>query len=230
MHMHTRATDTTKLIAIGTGAAVLVWGASRRGRSGRWLAAASLPFFYHAFVGRWPQRAFARDANEETRRELGGSGGVRVHEAIRLERPVSEVYAFWRRLENLPRFMDHLSSVEETGPRLSHWVAKGPAGIRVEWDAELFNEEENKLLAWRSLPGSDVVTAGSVNFASVRNGQETQVSVTLQYSPPAGKAGAAFAALFGAEPSQTIREDLRKFKQVLEAGEIPQATPTASRM
>lgn len=119
--------------------------------------------------------------------------------------------------------MSHLNRVTETSHRQSHWVAAGPAGLAVEWDAEIFNEIENRLVAWRSMPGSDVVTAGSVNFDAVRGGRSTQVSVNLQYQPPAGKTGALFASLFGRAPSQTIREDLRHLKQLLEAGEIPRA-------
>jgi uncharacterized membrane protein len=106
----------------------------------------------------------------------------------------------------------------------SHWVAAGPADLTVEWDAEIINEVENQVIGWQSLPGSDVVTAGSVNFDTARDGRSTQVSVHLQYAPPAGKAGVLAASLFGREPSQTIREDLRHFKQLLEAGEIPRAT------
>jgi uncharacterized membrane protein len=117
--------------------------------------------------------------------------------------------------------------VTEGADGRSHWVTSGPAGLAVEWDAEIINEVENKVLAWSSLPGSDVVTAGSVNFDAARCGRSTQVSVHLQYAPPAGKAGALVASLFGREPSQTIREDLRHFKQLLEAGEIPRATATA---
>ena len=121
--------------------------------------------------------------------------------------------------------MTHLDRVTETSARHSHWVAAGPAGLTVEWDAEIINEVENKLLAWRSLPGSDVVTAGSVNFEAVRGGRSTRSACNLQYAPPAGKAGALVASLFGREPSQTIREDLRRFKQLLEAGEIPRRRP-----
>jgi uncharacterized membrane protein len=120
--------------------------------------------------------------------------------------------------------MTHLDRVTETSDGKSHWVARGPAGLAVEWDAEIINEVENQVIGWRSLPGSDVVTAGSVNFDTARDGRSTQVSVHLQYGPPAGKAGALAAALFGREPSQMIREDLRHFKQLLEAGEIPRAT------
>ena len=99
--------------------------------------------------------------------------------------------------------------------------------MRVEWDAEIINEIENMLIAWRSLPGSDVVVAGSVNFDRVRGGRSTQVSVHLQYEPPAGRVGASVATVFGREPSQTIREDLRRLKQVLEAGELARAVPAA---
>jgi uncharacterized membrane protein len=106
-------------------------------------------------------------------------------------------------------------------------VANGPAGLAVTWNAEIVSEVENTLIAWRSLPGSDVVTAGSVTFTSARGGRSTQVSVRLQYAPPAGKAGALIASLFGREPSQTIREDMRHFKQQLEAGERPRATAKA---
>jgi uncharacterized membrane protein len=123
--------------------------------------------------------------------------------------------------------MTHLDRVTQLPGGKSHWVAAGPAGLAVEWDAEIINEVENQMLAWRSLPGSEVVTAGSVNFESAPGGRGTQVSVRLQYAPPAGKAGALIASLFGREPSQTVREDLRHFKQLLEAGEIPRATATA---
>jgi uncharacterized membrane protein len=151
---------------------------------------------------------------------------VHVRESIRLEVPRADVYGFWRHLENLPRFMTHLDRVTESSDGQSHWVAVGPAGLAVEWDAEISNEVENELIAWRSLPGSDDVTAGSVNFDAARAGRSTEVSVHLQYAPPAGRAGALIASLFG-EPAQTIREDLRHFKQLLEAGEIPRATATA---
>jgi len=119
--------------------------------------------------------------------------------------------------------MNHLTSVTELGDRKSHWIAKGPGGMAVEWDAEIINDVANKVIAWRSLPDSDVVTAGSVTFTPVRDGRSTEVKVNLQYDPPAGKAGAWVATLAGREPSQTIREDLRRVKQLLEAGEIARA-------
>ena len=177
-------------------------------------------------MGRWPD-VFNHARPDSTRSPLSGDRGIHVRESMRLEVPIGDVYRFWRRLENLPQVMTHLDRVVEGTDGRSHWSVSGPAGLAVEWDAEIINELENKVLAWRSLPGSDVVTAGSVNFDAVRGGRSTQVSVHLQYAPPAGKAGALVASLFGREPSQTIREDLRRVKQLLEAGEISRATAIA---
>jgi uncharacterized membrane protein len=145
--------------------------------------------------------------------------GVRVDESIVLHRPRGEVYRFWRRLENLPRFMDHLEAVTVLDDRRSHWTAKGPAGSRVEWDAEIHNEIPNELIAWRSLQGSEVDNAGSVHFMPTEHG-DTDVRVLLRYDPPAGKLGAAVARLFGEDPSRQVANDLRRLKQVVEVGEI----------
>jgi uncharacterized membrane protein len=214
-------------LALGTGALLLFVGISRRRASlGACLAISSAPLLYRGVTGHWPDLVSGGVQSGSTRTALGGERGVHVRESVRLEVPVAEVYRFWRRLDHLPQFMTHLERVTETADGTSQWVAAGPAGLAVTWHAEIINEVENKLLAWRSLPGSDVVTAGSVNFNEARGGRSTQVSVHLQYAPPAGKAGALVASLFGREPSQTVREDLRHFKQLLEAGEVPRATAT----
>jgi len=217
--------DAENWLALGTGALLLCIGASRRSAVGACLAVSSTPLLYRGITGRWPatSNGYGRD---DTRTVLAGERGVHVRESIRLELPVQNAYRFWRRLENLPRFMRHLDQVTEAADGKSHWVASGPAGLRVAWDAEIINEVENRVLAWRSLPGSAVVTAGSVNFDTARGGRSTQVSVHLQYAPPAGKAGAIVASLFGREPSQTIREDLRRFKQLLSSSR----TESASKM
>jgi uncharacterized membrane protein len=161
----------------------------------------------------------AADRESDTRRQLGGSAGIHVEEAVSINKPVSDVYRFWRNFENLPTFMKHLESVSLREEGISHWVASGPAGMKVEWDARIINEIENKLIGWQSLEGSMVSTAGSVNFRDTDRG--TDVRVHLQYNPPAGKAGAAVARLFGEEPHLQIHEDLRRFKQLMETGEIP---------
>ncbi len=201
--------------------AAMTYGFRKRSLGGMWLVAAATAIAYRALVGSWPGVSRDRAARGDTRAALGGNRGVHVRESVTLERPVGEVYRFWRQLENLPRFMTHLEQVADLGNGRSHWVAKGPAGMNVEWDAEIINEVENKTIGWRSLPGADVVSAGSVNFSPVRGGTGTQLSVQLQYSAPGGRAASWLATLTGREPSQTIREDLHRLKQLLEAGEIP---------
>jgi uncharacterized membrane protein len=157
----------------------------------------------------------------DTRAALRGPRGVNVLESVTISRPIEELYRFWRNLENLPSFMRHLESVEKVTDTISHWRAKGPAGMVVEWDAEIHNEVPNQVIGWRSLEGADVVSAGAVNFDSAAAGRGTRVTVHLQYSPPGGKVGAAVAKLFGRDAETEIREDLRRFKQLVEAGEVP---------
>lgn len=146
--------------------------------------------------------------------------GIKVEKSITIDKSPEELYSFWRRFENLPRFMNHLESVTTMGEGRSHWVAKAPAGSTVEWDAEVYNEKENELIAWRSLDGADVDNAGSVRFEPAVGGRGTTVRVTLRYDPPGGALGAAVARLFGENPEQQIDEDLRRFKQVMEIGEV----------
>ena len=116
--------------------------------------------------------------------------------------------------------MKNLESVTVLDESRSHWVAKGIGAAKVEWDAEIYNEKENELIAWRSLENADVVNAGSVRFQKAPQGQGTYVRVTVNYNPPAGKLGATLAQLLGGEPKQLIKEDLRRLKQLMEAGEI----------
>jgi uncharacterized membrane protein len=214
--------------SVAAGSVMIAYGLVRRTPRAAMLAVAGTPLVYRGMTGHCVvYEGLGVTTAADTKAALGGDAGVRVKESIRIERPVEELYRFWRRLENLPQCMDHLVRVEDRGDGRSHWVAKGPAGTKVEWDAEIFNDIENKLIAWKSLPGSSVVTAGSVHFDRVRDGRTTQITVTLQYSPPAGKLGSWAAWLFGREPSQTVREDLRRIKQVLEAGEVPRAHVTS---
>jgi len=145
--------------------------------------------------------------------------GVKISESVTINRPAAEIYRFWRELSNLPRVMRHLETVRVDGDR-SHWVAHGPLGHRVEWDAEIINDRPNELIAWRSLEGSEVGTAGSVHFVPAPGGRGTEVHVTLKYDPPMGKLGSWAAWLLGEEPSLQVREDLLRLKQLLEAGEI----------
>jgi uncharacterized membrane protein len=158
----------------------------------------------------------------------GAVGDIFVEKSMTVNRSPDECYRFWRNFENFPRFMQHLESVEEISDTRSHWVAVGPAGTRVEWDADLVADEPGALLAWRSLDNADVENAGIVRFETATGGRGTVVRVEMQYSPPGGMAGALFAKLFREEPSQQIDEDLRHFKQLMETGEISTTVGQAS--
>ena len=143
---------------------------------------------------------------------------VHVRQSVTILQPPDAVYSFFRNLENLPRFMEHLESVEASGKR-SHWRARGPLGSHVEWDAELV-EDTPECIEWRSLPGANVPNRGRVTFEAVPGGRGTELVVTLDYQPPAGALGARVARWFGKEPAQQVSADLRRLKQVMETGEV----------
>jgi uncharacterized membrane protein len=145
---------------------------------------------------------------------------VKVERAVTIEADRQALYDFWHDFENLPRFMEHLESVRVESPTRSHWVAKAPAGRVVEWDAEIINDVPGSLIAWKSAPNADVPNAGSVHFADAPGGRGTIVKVAMDVEPPAGKLGFVLAKLFGEDPDREVREDLRKFKQLMETGEI----------
>ena len=142
--------------------------------------------------------------------------GVKVDKSIEIRRSPMELYHFWHQLTNLPEIMPHVVSITVQDSR-SHWVVAGPAGRQVEWDAEFINEKPGELIAWQSLPGSDVQSAGSVRFEPIDDGQSTRVRVVLEYLPPGGKAGAFLARLLGAAPDEQLETDLQRFKERMES-------------
>jgi uncharacterized membrane protein len=201
-------------ISAGAGGALLALGALMRKRLGIGLGLASAGGYllYRGLTRRDPiYRLFAW--NTETQ---GDQGRVEVERTVMIERPVSEVYHYWRNLEELPRFMRHLASVREIDSQRSHWVANAPAGTTVEWDAEIVQDLPNKRLSWHSLPDSEVMNSGVVHF-SERSHDTTEVSVYLAYAPPAGVVGARVARLLGEEPGVQIEDDLQRLKDLLES-------------
>jgi uncharacterized membrane protein len=209
------------------GAALAAYGLKQvreeRPVAGAMIAASAGVLIYRGASGHCPMYAATgiNTADTDTRTALSGARGVRVEDAVTINRSPEELYDCWRDFEQLPTFMNHLVSVTPIDRRRSHWVAKAPAGRTVEWVAEIVNEIPNELIGWRTLENADVVSAGSVRFRALDSGSGTEVRVRLQYDPPAGKFGSAVAWLLGNEPSQQIREDLRRFKQLLETGEVP---------
>jgi uncharacterized membrane protein len=159
--------------------------------------------------------------NDSTTTELPLLGGIRIRKSMTILSDPNTLYGFWRVLENLPRFMKNVESVREEEGGRSHWVVRAPAGRTVAWDAVIIEERPAELLSWRSEAGADIENAGSVRFRPAPEGRGTEVTVRLSYNPPAGKAGAAIAKIFGKEPEQQVREDLRRFKELIETGEIP---------
>jgi uncharacterized membrane protein len=151
--------------------------------------------------------------------------GIRVRKAITIDRPRDEVYRFWRNLENLPRFMQHLERVRVLDARHSRWTARARAGASVEWTAELIDDQPNELIVWRSVDGATIPNTGSVQFTPAPHGG-TAVLVELRYQPPGGRLAAIIAKLFGDEPDTQVGSDLRRLKQVLELGEVVHSDAT----
>ena len=146
--------------------------------------------------------------------------------AVTVNASPEQVAEVWRDAERLPTFMTHLEEVAVTGDGQSHWVASGPAGSRVEWDAQVTEDVPAERMSWRSVEGASVANEGTVRWAQAPGGRGTEVHVALSYEPPAGAAGAAVAKLFGEEPNQQLRDDLRRLKQLLETGEIARSDST----
>lgn len=159
----------------------------------------------------------ASSADDE---QIDDTAAVRIERVTTINKPVHEVYQFWRRFENFPRFMRHLESVEKLDERRSRWRATAPAGQTVEWEAELLEDRPDEWIAWQSVEGSQIQNSGSVRFSAAPGARGTEVRVQLQYSPPAGSLGRGIAWLFGQEPDQQIHHDLHRVKQLLETGEI----------
>ena len=223
MTLETNVAEVERWASALGGAALAAYGIRQiknRSVAGAVLAAAGGTLIYRGATGYCPMYAGAGISTAgddfDTRVQLSGTRGVNVDEVITIDRPADELYRFWRDFARLPSFMQNLVSVEELDARRSHWKAKGPAGRVVEWNAEIINQIPNELIGWRTLDGAEVVSAGSVTFKPAPDCCSTDVRVRLQYNPPGGKLGSAMAWLFGREPSQTIQEDLRRFKQLIE--------------
>ena len=208
-------------------------GSSRRNRTrtvptrnwaevlaGSLIAAGGVYLMVRGLQERSERHTFLPSSNSESKRETNRDGGVQVRESVTIDKPASELYSYWRDLSNLPDIMRHLETVEETSETRSHWVAQGPLNTSFEWNAEIIQDNENSSLAWKSVENSQIPNEGSVQFKDAPGGRGTEVHVSLTYHPPLGQVGAALAKLFGEEPSQQVGEDLKRFKQRLETGEV----------
>lgn len=147
--------------------------------------------------------------------------GIKLKKAVTVNGPAGHLYRYWRDLKNLPGLFQNVLSVDVLDETRSHWTLKVPGGMTMEWDAEITVDRVNEMIGWRSLEGADIDNAGYIRFERATGGRGTVVRVALQYHPPAGKLGAALSTLFGERPATQVQEALRKFKQVMETGEIP---------
>ena len=195
-----------RLLSLGGGGLLSLYGLLRGGISGKLVMLAGLNFISRGLTNR------GLVAMIQPTRE----GAISIRKDLHLNTPVEEVFDFWRNYDNFPRFMSHLEEVRDLGDDRSHWVAKGPAGTPVEWDAVITQMEPNRVLAWESLPGSEVYNAGRVRFTSADEG--THISIYMVYSPPGGATGHAIASLFGVDPKSAMDEDLVRLKSLLEQG------------
>lgn len=152
-----------------------------------------------------------------------GEASVRIEESVTIDRPVEDVYRDWHDIESLPRILTNIVSVRDDGDGRSHWVAAGPMGKTVAWDAEVINDDENRVLSWRSVGKTPAPNVGAVHFHPAPEGHGTELRVRIEYNPPGGPAGATVARMLGAGTSEQVASDLRRFKAFVEGSEPAEA-------
>jgi len=213
-----------RILSLAAGGALLLAALKRLSFVSFPLAAAGGYLVYRGMTG----KDFLYETLGVERAGKKGGGGIEVERAMTINRPREEVYRYWRSLENLPLFMKHLEQVEPFDEKRSRWTARGPLDLKIEWDAEIYEERENELISWRSLPGAQVENSGTVRFTDAPGGRGTEVKIRLKYHPPGGSASAVVARLLGEEPGIQVLDDLRRFKEMLEAGEVANVTGQTS--
>ena len=196
---------------IGGGALVLM-GLRERSLRGALMAVAGGGLVY--------QGVTQQSTIEQAQEALGINQSIKVEKTVIINKSPEELYDFWHNFENLPTFMKHLKSVTVFDEKRSHWVANAPLNANVEWDAQTIKDEPNHLIAWASVEEADIENSGFVRFRPATGGRGTEVKVVLEYSPPGGVIGQTIAKLFGESPQQQIGDELNRFKQLMEAGEI----------
>jgi uncharacterized membrane protein len=224
--------DVQRLVSAIAGAGLLLEGWRRWSLAGGALAVGGATLLYRAVSGYCPALGAMgidmrdiEDTNRLGRRKVHSDQATQIRRSIEINRPPNELYRFWRTLDNLPKIMSHLQSVEVINDRFSHWVVKTMPGLpTIEWDAEIINDVENERIGWRSLHDADVDHAGSVEFEPVGGGRASRLTVTMQYTPIVGRLGSAVAKFIGQDPEFKIADDLQRFKESMEAGKAANST------
>lgn len=225
LHREQNVSDPERWISVIFGSALAAYGLKKRSVSGLILGGLGGALLFRGATGHCDVYgalgiSTASDSDEGRQVSVPYGKGVRVEKSVTINAAPEAVYAFWRNFENLPKFMHNLEAVEVHDNLRSKWVAKGPAGSALAWEAEIINELPNELIGWRSIEGSQVDNAGSVHFTPAAGGRGTEVKVVLRYDPPAGKMGAKVSKILGEDPALNVQEDLRRLKMLLETGEI----------
>lgn len=203
------------------GSALLAYALRRQSWSSPLLGAAGAALLYRGATGHNPVAQLVEKVSDVTSR------GIEVHKAVTIRRTPEDVYRFWQRLENLPRFMDHLEAVETVADGRSRWQARMTGGIPLSWEAVTVRDEgptssgTEGVLEWRTEEDAAVDHYGQVRFVPKEDGKATELHIQMRYRPPLGAAGAAVAQLLNAVTEQQIKEEIRNCKHLLEAGEIP---------
>lgn len=210
-----QASDLERWASIVGGGALVLSGLHERSLRGILLAAAGGGLLYQGMQN--------NSTMKKLEEAVGLDQAIRVEKTVTINRSATDLYQFWRKLENLPQFMRHLQSVSEQDERHSHWVANAPMNQSVEWDAVIVQDQPDHLIAWASVEGADVENSGFVRFQPAPANRGTEVKVAMEYNPPGGALTAAIAKLFGEEPEQQIGDALSRFKQIMETGEIATA-------
>ncbi|MGH8001821.1 MAG: SRPBCC family protein [Brasilonema sp.] len=214
-HGQTQASETERWASLIGGGAMVLMGLSQRSLRGVLMALAGGGLIY--------QSATKQSTIKQVQQAIGGgmSQAIKVEKTVTIDKGADELYRFWHNFENLPNFMKHLKSVKvHDNNKRSHWIATAPLGGSVEWNADIIEDRENELISWASVESADVDNSGFVRFKKAPGDRGTEVKVVVEYNPPGGTLASVFAKLFGEEPEQQIGDDLRRFKMLMEAGEI----------
>ncbi|WP_310571979.1 SRPBCC family protein [Gemmatimonas sp.] len=217
---------TERIASAVAGGFLTMFGLRRRGTVGYGMALLGAEMLYRGASGHCKTYSMLGVSTKEyvepgVPAEVDHERSISVRQSVYVERPREELFAMWRDFSRLPLFMDHLERVEVISPTHSHWVVAGPAGSKVEWDAEIVDERENEWIAWRTVEPAQVPNNGTVMFCEMSDGG-TDVFVTLEAQPPAGKFGDLVARMFGRAPNRQVRKALERFKEMAEGRITPE--------
>jgi uncharacterized membrane protein len=201
------------------GAALFAYAARERNWKALGVAVAGVPLAFRGATGHWVPRALVRESAEATE-AVEATAPFKVHASLTVNKPADELYAFWRKLENLPSFMKNLESVTEEGG-VSHWVGTSPLGNKLSWDAKIVDDQPGRVISWRSLAGSEVDNSGWVRFEPATGNRGTVVRVHMDVQTPENLFGRALARLSHKGVELEVQSDLRRFKALMETGEVP---------